>query len=269
MQEPRSNEGGTVGPVDGLAVPRYAGHTTFARLAAAGGRHPLRRRRRRRPLRRAGSPTGRARGSGPSAIRQGSRLLRPYNPALDVSPFARDAGRRRRRRRGQPVRHLPEPGRRSQARAARARPTRPAAWSCSAATTPSRCRCCARSAPSTGPSPWSTSTPTSTPGTPTSARPTPTARRSAGRGRRACCSRTRACTSASAGRSTPPATCPTTPGWASPSCPRARWTTSGRRGVVERIRRAGRRRPGLPLDRHRRARPGASPPAPARPSRAG
>lgn len=32
MHEPRVTEGGVVGPVDSLAVPRYAGHTTFARL---------------------------------------------------------------------------------------------------------------------------------------------------------------------------------------------------------------------------------------------
>ena len=87
MQEPRSSEGGTVGPVDGLAVPRYAGLTTFARLprledvtsydvAVVGVPFD------------AGVTYRPGARFGPSAIRQGSRLLRPYNPALDVSPFA-------------------------------------------------------------------------------------------------------------------------------------------------------------------------------------
>jgi len=87
MQEPRTSEGGTVGPVDGLAVPRYAGLTTFARLprledvsrydvAVVGVPFD------------AGVTYRPGARFGPSAIRQGSRLLRPYNPALDVSPFA-------------------------------------------------------------------------------------------------------------------------------------------------------------------------------------
>jgi len=87
MQEPRSTDGGTIGPVDGLAVPRFAGHTTFARLprledvtrydvAVLGVPFD------------AGVTYRPGARFGPSAIRQGSRLLRPYNPALDVSPFA-------------------------------------------------------------------------------------------------------------------------------------------------------------------------------------
>ncbi len=81
---------GVVGPLDGMRVPRYAGLTTFARLP-------------RREDLPAGSdfdlavvglpfdsgvtyrPGARF---GPSAIREASRLLRPYNPALDASPFA-------------------------------------------------------------------------------------------------------------------------------------------------------------------------------------
>jgi agmatinase len=75
------------GPVDGLAVPRYAGHSTFARLPRLEdvARHDVAV---------VGVPfdTGvtyrpGAR-FGPAYIRQASRLLRPYNPALDVSPFA-------------------------------------------------------------------------------------------------------------------------------------------------------------------------------------
>lgn len=87
MHEPRVEDGGTVGPVDGLQVPRFAGHTTFARLprledvddyqvAVLGVPFD------------AGVTYRPGARFGPSYIRQGSRLLRPYNPALDVSPFA-------------------------------------------------------------------------------------------------------------------------------------------------------------------------------------
>ncbi len=87
MHEPRVEDGGTQGPVDGLAVPRYAGHSTFARLprledvedyhvAVVGV-----------PFDSGVTYRPGAR-FGPSHIRQGSRLLRPYNPALDISPFA-------------------------------------------------------------------------------------------------------------------------------------------------------------------------------------
>jgi agmatinase len=87
MHEPRTSEGGTLGPLDGFEVPRFAGHGTFARLpriedvegydvAVAGV-----------PFDAGVSYRSGAR-FGPAYIRQGSRLLRPYNPALDVSPFA-------------------------------------------------------------------------------------------------------------------------------------------------------------------------------------
>lgn len=75
------------GQVDGMVVPRYAGHSTFARLPRLEDvtRHDVAV---------VGVPfdTGvtyrpGAR-FGPAYIRQASRLLRPYNPALDVSPFA-------------------------------------------------------------------------------------------------------------------------------------------------------------------------------------
>ncbi|ORA35939.1 agmatinase [Mycobacterium aquaticum] len=78
---------GTTGPVDGLQVPRYAGHTTFARLPRIEDVQ-------RHDIAVVGIPfdTGvtyrpGAR-FGPAHIRQSSRLLRPYNPALDVEPFA-------------------------------------------------------------------------------------------------------------------------------------------------------------------------------------
>ena len=75
-----------VGPVSGMEVPRFAGPATFARLprldqvpradvvvvgAPFDGGVSYR-------------PGARF---GPSHIRQSSRLLRPYNPALDVEPF--------------------------------------------------------------------------------------------------------------------------------------------------------------------------------------
>ena len=75
------------GPVDGQQVPRYAGLTTFARL-------PRREDTSRCDVAVVGIPfdsgvTYRPGARfGPSHIRQASRLLRPYNPQLQVSPFA-------------------------------------------------------------------------------------------------------------------------------------------------------------------------------------
>jgi agmatinase len=93
---PRSrSEGGPVGPVDATVVPRFAGPATFARLpridevsdvdvAVVGV-----------PFDAGVSYRPGAR-FGPAHIRESSRLLRPYNPAADVEPFARqqvvDAG---------------------------------------------------------------------------------------------------------------------------------------------------------------------------------
>lgn len=77
-----------VGPVDAQLLPRYAGLTTFARL-------PRREDVIRFDIAVAGVPfdsgvTYRPGARfGPSAIREASRLLRPYNPALDASPFER------------------------------------------------------------------------------------------------------------------------------------------------------------------------------------
>jgi agmatinase len=76
-----------LGPVDASVVPRFAGPATFARLPRID------------EVRRADvaivgvpfdagvsyRPGARF---GPAAIRDASRLLRPYNPAQDVSPFA-------------------------------------------------------------------------------------------------------------------------------------------------------------------------------------
>ena len=83
------DEDGVVGQVHGLKVPRYAGLTTFARLPRLEDVDDY-------DVAVVGVPwdsgvTYRPGARfGPSAIRQASRLLRPYNPALDAQPF-RDA----------------------------------------------------------------------------------------------------------------------------------------------------------------------------------
>ncbi len=80
---------GTLGPADGQRSPRYSGFSTFARL-------PQLREVGRFDVAVVGVPfdsgVSYRPGArfGPSAIRQASRLLRPYNPALDAMPF-RDA----------------------------------------------------------------------------------------------------------------------------------------------------------------------------------
>jgi agmatinase len=86
VDEPRITHDGVVGPIDATAVPRYAGFSTFARLpriedvdrfdvAVVGV-----------PFDSGVSYRPGAR-FGPAYVRQGSRLLRPYNPAQDVEPF--------------------------------------------------------------------------------------------------------------------------------------------------------------------------------------
>ena len=80
---------GVVGQVDGMKVPRYAGLTTFARLPRLEDVEDY-------DVAVVGVPfdsgvTYRPGARfGPAHIRQASRLLRPYNPALDAEPF-RDA----------------------------------------------------------------------------------------------------------------------------------------------------------------------------------
>lgn len=86
MTEPSSE--GPIGPLDATVVPRYGGWPTFARL-------PRRDEVEQCDLTVVGIPfdsgTTYRPGArfGPSAVRAGSRLLRPYNPALRVAPFAR------------------------------------------------------------------------------------------------------------------------------------------------------------------------------------
>jgi agmatinase len=83
------------GPADATVVPRFAGFATFARLPAAEQVPDW-------DIALVGIPfdggTTYRPGArfGPSAVRQGSRLLRPYHPELDTLPFERgqvvDAG---------------------------------------------------------------------------------------------------------------------------------------------------------------------------------
>jgi agmatinase len=94
-QLPRTTEDGNVGPVDASVVPRFAGPATFARLPRADEVSRV-------DVAVVGVPfdsgVSYRPGArfGPSRIREASRLLRPYNPALDVAPFERvqvvDAG---------------------------------------------------------------------------------------------------------------------------------------------------------------------------------
>ncbi|MEO3887163.1 agmatinase [Nonomuraea sp. B5E05] len=75
------------GPVDASQVPRFAGPDTYARLPRLDQVE-------RADVAIVGVPfdSGVSYRSGarfgPAAVRQGSKLIRPYNPALDVSPFA-------------------------------------------------------------------------------------------------------------------------------------------------------------------------------------
>jgi agmatinase len=84
---PRVTSGGHVGPIDATRVPRFVGDSTFARLprpdhdididiAVLGIPFD------------AGVSFRPGARFGPAHVRQSSRPIRPYNPALDVEPFA-------------------------------------------------------------------------------------------------------------------------------------------------------------------------------------
>ena len=89
---------GPVGPADASRVPRFSGLATFARLPTLDQVGHW-------DIGVVGVPfdggTSYRPGArfGPAAVRQGSRLLRPYNPALEALPFELaqvvDAGRHR------------------------------------------------------------------------------------------------------------------------------------------------------------------------------
>ncbi|MFI1383573.1 agmatinase [Embleya sp. NPDC020886] len=79
--------GAPQGPIDATRVPRFAGPTTFARLPRADEVEHV-------DVAVVGVPfdsgVSYRPGArfGPAHVRASSKLLRPYNPALDVSPFA-------------------------------------------------------------------------------------------------------------------------------------------------------------------------------------
>jgi agmatinase len=93
--QPRITTGGRVGQVDATVVPRFAGPATFARLPRLDEVSDV-------DVTIVGVPfdagVSYRPGArfGPAHVRESSRLLRPYNPAADVEPFARqqvaDAG---------------------------------------------------------------------------------------------------------------------------------------------------------------------------------
>lgn len=91
LKRPRVTENGNLGPVDSTVVPRYSGAATFALLPrldeveAAG--HTAEIKVVGVPFDSGVSYRPGAR-FGPGHVRQSSRLLRPYNPATDTSPFA-------------------------------------------------------------------------------------------------------------------------------------------------------------------------------------
>ena len=83
---PRVSANGNTGPVDAALVPRYAGAATFARLPRLDQVE-------RTDVAVVGVPFDSGVSYRPGArfggnhVREASRLLRPYNPALDAAPF--------------------------------------------------------------------------------------------------------------------------------------------------------------------------------------
>lgn len=81
------SDSGNVGPINSMKMPRYAGPATFARLPRADEVE-------RYDIAVVGIPfdsgVSYRPGArfGPTAIREASRLLRPYNPSQDASPFS-------------------------------------------------------------------------------------------------------------------------------------------------------------------------------------
>lgn len=86
MEEIRIEANGNIGPIDSSRIPRFAGAATYARLprldqvTGAG-------------IKVVGVPFDAGVSYRPGArfgsnhVRESSRLLRPYNPAMDISPF--------------------------------------------------------------------------------------------------------------------------------------------------------------------------------------
>ncbi|MBB2956133.1 agmatinase [Pseudoclavibacter helvolus] len=84
---PRVTQDGNVGPTDSAQVPRFAGPATFALLPRVDEVEKLDVGILGVPFDSGVSYRPGAR-FGPAHVRQSSRLLRPYHPTLDVSPFA-------------------------------------------------------------------------------------------------------------------------------------------------------------------------------------
>jgi agmatinase len=87
VKEVRIEEGGNIGPVDSSLIPRYAGPATFALLPRLDQVSHA-------DVAVVGIPFDTGVSYRPGArfganhVRESSRLLRPYNPAQDYSPFA-------------------------------------------------------------------------------------------------------------------------------------------------------------------------------------
>lgn len=87
ISTPRITTNGKLGQVDNTVVPRFAGPATFAQLPAIDDVSDV-------DIAVVGVPfdagVSYRPGArfGPAHVRQSSRLLRPYNPAVDVAPFA-------------------------------------------------------------------------------------------------------------------------------------------------------------------------------------
>jgi agmatinase len=86
LEEIRIEANGNIGPIDSSRIPRFAGAATYARLPRLDQvRAP--------EIKVVGVPFDAGVSYRPGArfganhVREASRLLRPYNPALDVSPF--------------------------------------------------------------------------------------------------------------------------------------------------------------------------------------
>lgn len=86
MNELRIEANGNLGPIDSARIPRYAGAATFARLPRLDQVN-------RADVAVVGVPFDTGVSYRPGArfganhVRESSRLLRPYNPAQDISPF--------------------------------------------------------------------------------------------------------------------------------------------------------------------------------------
>jgi agmatinase len=87
VHELRIEENGNLGPIDSSRIPRFAGAATYARLPRLDQVE-------RADVKVVGVPFDAGVSYRPGArfganhVREASRLLRPYNPALDASPFA-------------------------------------------------------------------------------------------------------------------------------------------------------------------------------------